>query len=47
MENIANVRLFQIARDEASTLLSEDPKLKQHPLLQKALAQFEEKIHLE
>lgn len=47
MENIANVRLIQIARDEASTLLSEDPKLKQHPLLQKALAQFEEKIHLE
>jgi ATP-dependent DNA helicase RecG len=47
MENIANVRLIQIARDEAHTLLETDPKLIQHPLLQKALTRFDEKIHLE
>ncbi len=47
MENIANIRLIQIARDEARTLLSSDPHLKQYPLLQKALRQFDKTIHLE
>jgi ATP-dependent DNA helicase RecG len=47
MENIANVRLIHIARDEAQTLLTQDSNLANHPLLQKALARFDEKIHLE
>lgn len=47
MENIANIRLIQIARDEAATLLSQDPHLTQHALLEKALSRFDEKIHLE
>lgn len=47
MENIANVRLIQIARDEAQTLLSKDPHLKKHKLLKKSLTRFDEKIHLE
>lgn len=47
MENIANVKLIQIARDEAFALLANDPHLVNHPLLQKALQIFEKKIHLE
>jgi ATP-dependent DNA helicase RecG len=47
MENIANVRLIQIARDEAQALLAQDPHLAKHAPLQKALTRFDEKIHLE
>lgn len=47
MENIANVKLIQIARDEARTLLESDPYLAQHTLLLRALDHFDEKIHLE
>jgi ATP-dependent DNA helicase RecG len=47
MENIANVRLVQIAREEALAILQSDPDLSRHPLLQKSLQKFDEKIHLE
>ncbi len=47
MENLTNVKLITIARDIAKNILSVDPLLKKHPLLQKALQVFEEKIHLE
>lgn len=47
MENLTNMKLITIARDEAKNILSTDPLLKKHPLLQKALQIFEEKIHLE
>lgn len=47
MENIANVKLIQIARDKAATLLENDPSLAHHPLLAQALQTFDEKIHLE
>lgn len=47
MENLTNMKLITIARDEAKTILSADPLLKKHPLLQKAVQTFEEKIHLE
>lgn len=47
MENIANVRLIQITRDEAKTILDSDPELADHPLLKDALKRFDEKIHLE
>lgn len=47
MENLTNMKLIQIARDEAKQILSADPLLKKHPLLQQALQIFEEKIHLE
>jgi len=47
MENIANVKLIQISREEAQKLLSSDPRLNRHPLLKTALAKFEEKVHLE
>ncbi len=47
MENLTNMKLITIARDEAKHILSTDPLLKKHPLLQKALQIFEEKIHLE
>ncbi len=47
MENLLNVKLIRIARDEAKLLLSEDPGLSRYPLLIQALQKFEEKIHLE
>lgn len=47
MENLNNMRLITIARDEAKNILMTDPLLTQHSLLQKALQIFEEKIHLE
>lgn len=47
MENLTNMKLITIARDEAKSILTTDPLLKKHPLLQKALQIFEEKIHLE
>ncbi len=47
MENIANIKLVQIAREEAGDILKADPELKKHPLLRDALKKFQEKIHLE
>jgi ATP-dependent DNA helicase RecG len=47
MENIANVKLVQIAREEAANLLQHDPSLAGHPLLAQALRKFDKKIHLE
>ncbi len=47
MENLTNMKLITIARDEAKNILTTDPLLQKHPLLQKALQIFEEKIHLE
>ena len=47
MENITNVKLIKISREEAQKLLSSDPQLNRHPLLRTVLAKFEEKIHLE
>jgi len=47
MENLTNLKLIQIAREEAKLVLSEDPLLTTHPLLKNALQKFEERIHLE
>ena len=47
MENLTNMKLITIARDEAKNILVSDPLLKKHTLLQQALQIFEEKIHLE
>ena len=47
MENIANVKLVQIAREEAENLLKSDPALKKHPELKNALNKFNQEIHLE
>ncbi|MFA4818025.1 MAG: ATP-dependent DNA helicase RecG [Parcubacteria group bacterium] len=47
MENIANIKLVQIAREEAENILKTDAQLKKHPLLKDALKKFQEKIHLE
>lgn len=47
MENLANIKLITIAREESLKLLTVDPALKKHPLLQTALKKFEEKVHLE
>lgn len=47
MENLLNIKLITIAREEAKLLLSKDPKLAKHSLLASALQKFEEKIHLE
>lgn len=47
MENLTNLRLIEIARSEASTILATDPTLEHHPLLRTELQKFEEKIHLE
>ncbi len=47
MEHLSNVKLIQIAREKAASLLAADPALMEHPLLKKALWTFEERIHLE
>lgn len=47
MENLTNMKLIQIAREVAKTILATDPTLTTHPLLKEALQIFEEKIHLE
>lgn len=47
MANLANVKLVKISRTEAEGLLTKDPSLETHPLLQKELKRFEERIHLE
>lgn len=47
MENIANIKLIQIAREEALAIIQPDPSLDKHPLLRQALQHFDEKIHLE
>jgi ATP-dependent DNA helicase RecG len=47
MENMANVRLIRIAREEALGVITQDPSLERHPLLKKELEKFDERIHLE
>ncbi len=47
MENLTNMKLITIARNEAAAILKSDPRLEEHPLLRDALQKFEEKIHLE
>lgn len=47
MENLTNVKLITIARDEAKAILQNDPALKKHTLLKDALKKFEEHIHFE
>jgi ATP-dependent DNA helicase RecG len=47
MENLANVKLIQISREEAQNILKADWQLKKHPLLASALQKFNEKVHLE
>lgn len=47
MENLSNIKLIKLAREEATSLLKSDPQLKKHPLLADALQKFSEKIHLE
>lgn len=47
MENIANVKLIQIAREEAQNLLKSDQELEKYPLLKEALKKFEQEVHLE
>lgn len=47
MENITNVKLIQIAREEAQNIIQGDLELKKHPQLTNALQKFSQKIHLE
>jgi ATP-dependent DNA helicase RecG len=47
MENLANIKLIKIARNEADNLLKLDPTLSDYPLLKKAMKKFNTRIHLE
>jgi len=47
MENLTNLKLITIARDEAKNILMADPLLIKHPLLKTGLQKFEERIHFE
>ncbi len=47
MENITNLKLIQIAREEAQNIIQGDLELKEHPQLADALQKFSQKIHLE
>ena len=47
MENLGNIKLIEISRQEALNLLKNDPKLENHPLLQKELKKFKQNVHLE
>ncbi|MCK9379391.1 MAG: ATP-dependent DNA helicase RecG [Candidatus Moranbacteria bacterium] len=47
MENLGNIKLIEISRQEALNLLKTDSKLENHPLLQKELEKFKKNVHLE
>jgi ATP-dependent DNA helicase RecG len=47
MEHLSNIKLIKFARTEAQNILSADPELKKHPVIQNALQKFQKKIHLE
>ncbi|MDD4990440.1 MAG: ATP-dependent DNA helicase RecG [Candidatus Pacebacteria bacterium] len=47
MANLNNLQLVETARTAAKNLLTNDPFLKQYQLLNKKIAKFSEKIHLE
>lgn len=47
MSHLKNPRLITIARQEAETILADDPKLEQHPLLRAALDRMTDEVHLE
>ena len=47
MENLTNIKLITLAREEAKNTLKEDPLLKKAPLLKEALKRFEDQIHFE
>lgn len=47
MENLLNLKLITLAREEAKLLLAEDPSLTHHSLLKQALKKFEARIHFE
>lgn len=47
MENMTNMKLVTLARKAAETTLAKDPGLTALPALKKALARFDERIHLE
>ena len=47
MASLGDLPLVEKTRDEAKNLLSQDPRLKKYPLLQKELKCFRQKIHLE
>jgi len=47
MENLANVKLIKISKEEAEAVLSKDPQFKKHPALRDALKKFQEDVHME
>ncbi len=47
MANLGNIQLIEQTRKQASALLNQDPNLKNHPLLNKKLAQLHQDIHFE
>lgn len=47
MEHLTNMKLIQIAREKAKSLLEQDSYLTNYPLLKRSLRTFEERIHLE
>ncbi|NTU66898.1 MAG: ATP-dependent DNA helicase RecG [Candidatus Moranbacteria bacterium] len=47
MENLANMKLIRISREEAKGIVSEDPQLKKHPALRDAIRKFQEEVHME
>ncbi len=47
MENLANVKLIRIAREEAQNILKNDSELKKYPALKETLNKFNQQIHLE
>lgn len=47
MENMTNIKLVTLAREAAENTLKSDATLNTFPILQNALARFDERIHLE
>ncbi len=47
MEAIQNLKMVEAARNEARSIVDQDPKLTNHPLLQKNLQDFHVPIHFE
>ncbi|PIR73699.1 MAG: DNA helicase RecG [Candidatus Moranbacteria bacterium CG10_big_fil_rev_8_21_14_0_10_35_21] len=47
MENLTNIKLIKISRNEAENLITDDPFLEKHSSLKKEVDTFYQKIHLE
>lgn len=47
MQNIANIKLIEVSRNEAQKILENDPDLKNNPPIRERIESFQKNVHLE